>query len=260
MQGLKNFIDYIYSKKDFAALEGVKSFLNDLDNMHLFYNKILDNTQPESLTSEIRQINTPFQNIWIENVNLPITILKTELTLNAIGILEFSPTKQMIYYACSDSTQNTLYCACFSITNNALGFGFTPNKLIQSEYEKTCRIIYAWLLLFEKQLKKENIHYLQNDKQLVKKGRIKGTYTKTKYKPKDVIYISKKATIATDPTLSKKIINKPQYAYEVMGHWRKINSIGKDRNGNRTVTGFTWVNPYQKGTGELMKKVRIIKE
>ena len=264
MQGLNNFIDYIYSKKYFAELDGVKAFLNNLDSMHYFYNKIISTNQEllkNVSNNDIKLINTPFQNIWIENVNISMTILnQSDLKLNAIGILEFNPTKQMIYFSVSNDTKTMLYCGCFSIINNRFGFGFMPNKVLQAEYEKTCRIIYAWLCLFEKQLKKENIQYLQNDSKLNKKGRIGRIFKKVKYAPKDVIYVCKKSVIKKDSTLSKRIINKPQYAYEVMGHWRKINSIGKDRQGNRVVNGFTWVSPYTKGNGEVMKKVRIINE
>lgn len=49
------------------------------------------------------------------------------------------------------------------------------------------------------------------------------------------------------------------HSWTVRGHWRKINGIGKDRNNQELVYGYTWVNSYLKGNGELVKKARIVK-
>ena len=61
----------------------------------------------------------------------------------------------------------------------------------------------------------------------------------------------------------KTVIGKLEYThcFRVRGHWRKINdrSFGKDRNGNYSITGYTWVNEYTKGEGELVKRLRVVK-
>ena len=51
------------------------------------------------------------------------------------------------------------------------------------------------------------------------------------------------------------------YAFRVRGHWRHIGdkTLGKDRNGNYNIKGFTWVTEYTKGEGELAKRIRVIK-
>ena len=51
------------------------------------------------------------------------------------------------------------------------------------------------------------------------------------------------------------------YSFHVRGHWRRIDekTYGKDRNGNYNVAGYTWVNEYMKGEGELVKRIRVIK-
>lgn len=51
------------------------------------------------------------------------------------------------------------------------------------------------------------------------------------------------------------------HAFKVRGHWRRIDekSLGKDRNGDYGVHGYTWVTEYIKGEGELTKKLRVIK-
>lgn len=48
------------------------------------------------------------------------------------------------------------------------------------------------------------------------------------------------------------------HSWEVMGHWRKVSGIGKDRHGKYGTKGLTWVVPYIKGKGELVKKMRSI--
>ena len=50
-------------------------------------------------------------------------------------------------------------------------------------------------------------------------------------------------------------------SFHVRGHWRTINekSLGKDRNGNYGVHGYTWVTDYIKGEGELIKRLRVVK-
>lgn len=50
-------------------------------------------------------------------------------------------------------------------------------------------------------------------------------------------------------------------SFHVRGHWRTINekSLGKDRNGNYGIKGYTWVTDYIKGEGELTKRLRVVK-
>jgi hypothetical protein len=51
------------------------------------------------------------------------------------------------------------------------------------------------------------------------------------------------------------------HRWEVRGHWRKTDGIGKDRSGQYGVKGFTWVNPHSKGPEDklLVKKIRTFK-
>lgn len=50
------------------------------------------------------------------------------------------------------------------------------------------------------------------------------------------------------------------HRFEVRGHWRKINTTGKDRAGTYCVDGFTWVVNHERGPDHLpiVKKVRIV--
>ena len=56
----------------------------------------------------------------------------------------------------------------------------------------------------------------------------------------------------------------PDTTWDVMSHWRKLSnpeSLGKDRYGERTVTGYTWIETYTKGDDNLptIIKTRRIK-
>lgn len=50
------------------------------------------------------------------------------------------------------------------------------------------------------------------------------------------------------------------HRWEVRGHWRKVDMIGKDRSGVYCVQGFTWVTPFVKGPEDqpLIQKMRIV--
>lgn len=50
------------------------------------------------------------------------------------------------------------------------------------------------------------------------------------------------------------------HRWEVMGHWRRVQGLGKDSHGLYTVNGFTWVREHEKGPVEkdLIVKARHI--
>lgn len=63
----------------------------------------------------------------------------------------------------------------------------------------------------------------------------------------------------TDPIMTKGKIDF-SHRWEVRGHWRKVNGIGKDRDGNYGINGLTWVNNFTKGPEDLplVTKVRWV--
>lgn len=50
------------------------------------------------------------------------------------------------------------------------------------------------------------------------------------------------------------------HRWEVRGHWRTIKGIGKDRDGNYNVMGFTWINNFVKGPENkpIIKKTYLV--
>ena len=53
----------------------------------------------------------------------------------------------------------------------------------------------------------------------------------------------------------------PTHAFKVRGFWRTFNGkqLGKNREGERVVEGYTWVKEHVRGHGDLKKKLRVVK-
>ena len=73
-----------------------------------------------------------------------------------------------------------------------------------------------------------------------------------------ITFISDKKYISDiERTVGEKLDWK--HSWKVMGHWREISGIGKDRDGNYCMIGKTWVNPCIRGDGPMIEKLKIIK-
>ena len=83
------------------------------------------------------------------------------------------------------------------------------------------------------------------------------------YKAKNVIYVGRRDH--TDSTRPISINNKKinwTHKWDVAAHWRKLpnpESLGLDREGNRTVKGYTFIKSYLKGEGAYLAKTRIVR-
>lgn len=71
-----------------------------------------------------------------------------------------------------------------------------------------------------------------------------------------VIHISPKKDQAKLSTRSTTI--DWSHSFLVRGHWRKLDGIGKNRNGDYCIQGRTFVVPHEKGKGKLVHKTRIV--
>ena len=78
-------------------------------------------------------------------------------------------------------------------------------------------------------------------------------------KIKKLIHIAPKKESLRSPKLLDRTIDW-SHQWEVRGHWRKIKLIGKDRRGDYTVKGFTWVVAHAKGAGEFIRKTRVLSQ
>ncbi len=75
---------------------------------------------------------------------------------------------------------------------------------------------------------------------------------------KDIVYVCPRKAKIKDSLIGQSI--DWSHRWRVMGHWRKIDRIGKDRAGNYNINDFTWVKDYVKGLEKLplIEKKRII--
>lgn len=76
---------------------------------------------------------------------------------------------------------------------------------------------------------------------------------------KPVIYIARTKHLELAPQKVNRQKIDWSHRFWVRGHYRKIEGVGKNRDGEYCLTGKTWVREHEKGEGELIDKVRIIK-
>lgn len=262
----------IPQRNDFA-LKHKEYMLDCCKNANMFYVPALDVKEAENFNDKTCP---PFMNCWFEFVpeipdnesevhgNLIKSMglgdhLHAKSSVRAFGLFEISPTtylaifilKNFIFDSKDDSPLGTVD------RMELFAYSLGENKGTMPAYFD--KIIKATL----SRIRRTKITYVENDIGFTVRGRIKRDFVKIKYKPSDVIYVVTEAKIKKLlPHVAKKIINKPAYAYEVAGHWRKLDdkSIGKNREGLHGVHGYTWVVPHTRGEGEVYKKVRIIKD
>lgn len=91
------------------------------------------------------------------------------------------------------------------------------------------------------------------------RARVGGGKQRRLVRVKNILHVAmKKERKSYSADYGKKI--NWSHRWEVMGHWRKVSTVGKDRAGNYTIKGFTWVVPHEKGAKNkpVIKKLRVI--
>jgi hypothetical protein len=79
------------------------------------------------------------------------------------------------------------------------------------------------------------------------------------YKLRPITHVSPKTTYVKSRSVTGKEIDW-SHRWEVRGHWRTVKGVGKDREGNYIVKGFTWISNFVKGpeTAPLIKKTYVV--
>lgn len=74
--------------------------------------------------------------------------------------------------------------------------------------------------------------------------------------PNNVVFFSREKRHVV---ISGESFNKIdwKHSWSVVGHWRKIKKLGKNRVGEYCEVGRTWVNPSIKGSGTFISKPRV---
>lgn len=78
---------------------------------------------------------------------------------------------------------------------------------------------------------------------------------------RQIVHVMPKKSKEIAQTLIHRSIDW-SHRWLVRGHWRKIDTLGKDREGKYCVNGFTWIKEFEKGPENLplVKKVRIVND
>lgn len=162
---------------------------------------------------------------------------ETKYRMNSVIVSERGPLDYKIWF--SDFVNNKGYCITKERSGNLY---FHVLAIIKSAYIDTINNSDLGIL---------------NTKNKI---RIKSKNTKIKAKViRKVVYVSDKKI--KPKKINGNVINWDySHRFEVRGHWRIVKGLGKDRNGEYCIKGFTWVNSHLKGSQDLplIKKTRIV--
>ena len=105
--------------------------------------------------------------------------------------------------------------------------------------------------------------YAKDDNPSFKKRFIKCSKSnKVLLQPRPMYIVLGENSQATRARLQKEFPTyKLMHSFPVRGHWRRLSDArkyGKDRQGNYNQPGFTWVKECIKGTGELVRRARVV--
>ena len=265
LESLNYFLGILRQTGDFLKLEATQDFLNRVPNMHIF---TLNNEQEVLFnhnTGKICQggLNLPFENCWFNIKTINVTTTGTdniELSNGSMGVWEVEPNLYRVISAVEIKDKGLLPFVFSIQPDGHLGLGTSSYP---EDYVNVCRLTYGLLLHVIESINTRPMTLVENTDTAEFKGRIGRVYTKVKCKPSYTIFLQSESSIRkTNPNLAHKIISEPNYAFEVRGHWRKLlksETLGKNRQSERVVKGFTWVTPFTKGHGELIRKVRVVK-
>lgn len=246
-----NKINYFYIAKDII----IEDF-NDKNRLKM----------AEEFRNNTFFINNPFENMWVE-LNKPVSLIEEKLVLKGFGIFEYNEILEIHVLTQLFFNNETVLMPFNSRFNWNNGIGdqvFKKFHLDDKEFfmEGNGRFLLAIRQIID-HINNRNINYITNIEHIKVQGRINRNFTKFKYNPDHIIYVATEKTVKTNENIVKRLIKKPDFAYEVMGHWRRLfgkSNLGKNRQGNYCVVGRTWVKEHVRGQGELKKRTRLVVE
>lgn len=254
---------YTYNDRD-TLVEASSSILDMLNSALVKNQPFIFSPTSDYQTKEIidrseemgGHIDAPFTVFSYEiSGNVPITfspeeeIIKTGINVRTwcVVVIETAPTVYEIFsliqtVAVSSSTRWTI-----------LHFPHTLNSVSKKQYNIMLSLTEKYLTRVSKE--KAGV---QKVKEKLKIGVGKSKHFST---IKKVIHITPKKNIShhTHSEGNIRDINWT-HRWSVRGHWMKTKGVGKDREGNYCVEGFTWRNAHIKGPEEmpLVKKQRLV--
>ena len=251
---------YFQKMIDIMTKEGIsiseRKLKNDFTNMwkklegshDLFFEKLNecqnfvfsqsgDTKDPDIMELGDRELSLPFPTISIEMLDGHITIPRPsdpiQIYIDCIFVHELEPNRYMI-----------------------LGLLNTNGKHeIVPIQDKSTLIIIENLL---QRLKKENHGIEEVNKKIKIRMKRHGKNIKQNHTIRRIIHVCPGRKEYNSYGTRKVEWNA---AWVTMGHWRRVNGIGKDRQGSYNQKGYTWVKEHIKGDKSkgIIKKLRFVK-
>lgn len=202
-----------------------------------------------------------FENLFMNTAGLNPATEDSIVLIRYLFLYEVSPEcyfYKLRYTTSTDSGVEHGFINCKDILD------YTCNN--QNETMMSCILtedqkVFLVVLQVLEQAKRDNYKLLEyNSQHKVQYRNFARKLTGKIVYTNECLYIGKKKSLENSKFKDFKIINKPQFASEVMGHWRRLPErcvIGHDREG-KEILDWTWVRPYIKGEGDLKVKSRII--
>lgn len=229
------------------------------------------------MTSET--IDLPFSTVFIETNDLSSPIQdnccpcgdpQQFLYQNRTGILvhEIAPEDYMVCSLVVPSIHNQSDRSLAEPTMETLRFFSERHFTIQPHIEiarlnaetikqsNICRILYAKLKTIFDKIRTKPVEYGSENVNI--RFRTGHGENRQSGKIKSVIHVRLKSGKGNYTSGTSNI--EWSHRWEVRGHWRKTQGVGKDREGAYNTQGFTWVIPHEKGPEEkdLVKKIRVV--
>lgn len=217
-------------------------FLGGLDHVQHFV--FTPKEQPEGPKEPgeceaVEELDLPFKAISIEVLGAPITSPRItdelKITTHSLYVIERKPKDYLIF---------------IHITADN---GADEVVLVKDDDHHFKVVVQSYLDRLAKE--KEGVQTVR-EKLKVGSGHAKRFHTIRR-----LIYVTpKKQTESLTRSVGKPIDWSQRWM--VRGHWRKVPTIGKDREGQYCVEGFTWVTEFTKGPEHLplIPKVRLVKD
>jgi len=198
----------------------------------------IENAIEESEINPNEVLDLPFENIFME-----FNLEHSQINNIGFGITERSPGQYTVWRIVKD--------------DNEVSITWYNHDNLSSEED--IKYYHRYILAVKEMLKSLNRKntYLAKEKTGRSKAMRKGK-KKTYIEIKPLTYVLPKKIYEERPTSLGTNIDW-SHKFEVRGHWRKINTIGKNRNGEYCIQGFTWIKEHIRGEGELIKKTRVVK-
>lgn len=133
-------------------------------------------------------------------------------------------------------------------------YGLTVINPDDSNYSKYLTLLSILVGVFERECRG-----MEKTSQWVRLSDKKGK--KYKHWIRKVVHVCKRAK-RESLEATKSITIDWSHRWEVRGHWRSLQGLGKDRSGEYCVPGKTWVLNHVKGPDDrpLIKKVRVVNQ